>query len=83
MMMIIVLLIEFIYMLRMQMEQNINIFLIKVKNDLENLKNPKIVTEYSNNIQDVYKNIEEFNPDKKRNVVIISDAMVAYIISKT
>ena len=34
-------------------------------NGLKNLKGQKSFTEYSNNMQDVYKNIEEYNPNKK------------------
>ena len=37
--------------------------------------------EYSNDIQDVYKNIEDYNPIKKRNILIIFDDMIADMIS--
>ena len=37
--------------------------------------------EYSNNMQDVYKNIEEYNPDKKHKVLIVFDDMIADMIS--
>ena len=40
------------------------------KTDLENLKNPKILIEYSNNWQDIYMNIE-FNPGRKCNLLIV------------
>ena len=50
--------------------QNINILLKKCKNSgLENLKNPKALVEYSNNMHDVYKNIEKYNLSKKCNVL--------------
>ena len=32
-------------------------------------------------MQDVYKNIEEYNPGKKRKVLILFDDMIAYMIS--
>ena len=32
--------------------------------------------EYSNDMQDVYKNIEDYNPTKKRKVLIILDDMI-------
>ena len=60
-----------------QMKQNINIllknlskdkFLIK-ENGLENLEDPKALTEYSNNMQNVYNNIEEYNPNRKLEVL--------------
>ena len=38
--------------------------------------------EYSNDIQDVYKNIEDDNPIKKRKVLIIFDDMIADMINK-
>ena len=41
-----------------------------VENDLENLQNTKAVIIYSNNMQDVYKNIEEYNPDRECKVLI-------------
>ena len=37
--------------------------------------------EYSNDMQDVYKNIEEYNPGKKRNVLIVFDDMMADMIN--
>ena len=33
--------------------------------------------EYSNDMQDVYKNIDNYNPDKKRKVLIAFDDMIA------
>ena len=37
--------------------------------------------EYSNDMQDVYKNIEDYNPIKKRKVLIVFDDMIADMIS--
>ena len=37
--------------------------------------------EYSNDVQDVYKNIEEYNPIKKRKVLIIFDDMIVDMIN--
>ena len=37
--------------------------------------------DYSNDMQDVYKNIEDYNPIKKRNVLIIFDDMIADMIN--
>ena len=33
--------------------------------------------EYSNDLQDVYENIEDYNPNKKRKVLIVFDNMIA------
>ena len=37
--------------------------------------------EDSNDMQDVYKNIEDYNPDKKGKVLIVFDDMIAYMIN--
>ena len=37
--------------------------------------------EYSNDMQDVYKNIEEYNPGKKRKVLIVLNHMIADMIN--
>ena len=36
--------------------------------------------EYSNDIQDVYKNIKDYNPTKKRKILIVFDDMIADMI---
>ena len=38
---------------------------------------PKAFTEYSKNMQDVYKNIDEYNVDKERKMLIVFDARIA------
>ena len=37
--------------------------------------------EYSNDIQDVYTNIEDYNPIKKRKILIVFDDMIADMIN--
>ena len=37
--------------------------------------------EYSNNMQDIFRNVAEFNPDRKCNVLIIFDNMIDDMIS--
>ena len=44
---------------------------------LNHFNDPKAFVEYSNDMQDVYKNIEDYNPIKKRKVLIIFDDMIA------
>ena len=41
----------------------------------------KCFIEYSTDMQDVFRNIEEYNPGKKRKVSIIFDDMIADMIS--
>ena len=40
----------------------------------------KTFIELSNNMQDVYKNIKEYNPDRKHEVLIVFDDMIADMI---
>ena len=42
----------------------------------------KAFIEYSNNMDDIYKNIEEYNPSKKREKLIVFDDMIADILNK-
>ena len=48
---------------------------------LNHFKDPKACIEYSNDMQGVYKNIEDYNPGKKRKVLIVFDDMIADMIN--
>ena len=48
---------------------------------LDHFDNHKAVIEYSNDMQDVYKNIDDCNPRKKRKVLIVFDDMIADMIN--
>ena len=48
---------------------------------LDYFDDPKAFMEYSNDMQDVYKNIEDYNPIKKRKVLIVFDDMIADMIN--
>ena len=48
---------------------------------LNHFNDPKAFIEYLNDMQDVYKNIEDYNPIKKRKVLIIFDDMIADMIN--
>ena len=41
----------------------------------------KAFIEYSNNINDIYKNIEEYNPNKKRKMLMVFDDVIADMLS--
>ena len=43
----------------------------------EILKNPKVFIDYSQTIDDIYENLEDYNPTKKRTALIVFDDMVA------
>ena len=44
---------------------------------LDHFDDPKAFMKYSNDMQDVYKNIEDYNPGKKLKVLIVFDDMIA------
>ena len=51
------------------------------KGGLNHYDDPKNFIEYSDDMQDVYKNIEKYNPGKKRKVLIFLDDMIADMIA--
>ena len=48
---------------------------------LKHLNDPKDFIKYSNDMQDIYKNIEEYNTDKERKVLIVFDETIADMIN--
>ena len=48
---------------------------------LKHFNDPKAFIEYSNYMQDVYKNIEEYNVDKEHKILIVFDNMIADMIN--
>ena len=48
---------------------------------LKHFNNPKAFVEYSDNMQDVYKNIEGYNIGKKSEILIVFDDMIADMIN--
>ena len=48
---------------------------------LDHFNDPKAFMEYSNDILDFYKNIKDYNPDKKTKVLIVFDDMIADMIN--
>ena len=45
------------------------------------MNDSKVYIEYSNYMDDVYKNIEEYNPNKKRKILIVFDDTIAGMLS--
>ena len=56
--------------------------LIKKKESvgINHFNDPKAFTEYSNDMRDVYKNINYYNPDKENKILIVFDDMIADMI---
>ena len=48
---------------------------------LKYLNDSKAFIEYSNDMDDIYKNIEEYNPNKKRKILIVFDDMIADMLT--
>ena len=47
---------------------------------LKYLNDSKGFIEYSNDMDIIYKNIEEYNPNKKRKILIVSDGMITGVL---
>ena len=58
-------------------------YLIKKREkvELNHFNDLKAFMEYSNDMQDVYKYIEHYNPGKKRKILIVFDDMIADMIN--
>ena len=48
---------------------------------MKHFNDPKAFIEYSNDMQDVYKNIEEYNTDKECEILKVFDDMIADMIN--
>ena len=48
---------------------------------LKYFNDSKVFIEYSNDMDDIYKNIKECNPSKKRKILIVFDDMIADMLS--
>ena len=48
---------------------------------LKHFNDSKAFIEYSNDMDDIYKNIEEYNPNQKRKKSIVFDDMIANMLS--
>ena len=57
-------------------------FLINIRESigLKHFNDPKAFIEYSNDMHDVYKNIDDYNPDKENKILIVFDDMIADMI---
>ena len=49
---------------------------------IKHFNDSKAFTKYLNDMDDIYKNIEEHNPNKKRKILIILDDMIVDGFSK-
>ena len=47
---------------------------------INHFKDPKAFIDYSNDMHDVYQNIDDYNPDKEKKILIVFDDMIADMI---
>ena len=47
---------------------------------INHFNSPKTLTEYSNDMRNVYKNIDDYNSDKKNKILIVFHHMIADMI---
>ena len=57
-------------------------YLIKIREKvgIDHHNDPRAYIEYSNDMHDVYKNIDKYNPDKENKILIVFDDMIADMI---
>ena len=48
---------------------------------LKYFNDPKAFIEYSNDMRDVYNNIDDYNPNKENKILIVFDDMIADVIN--
>ena len=48
---------------------------------LDHFNDPKVFIEYSNDMQDVYENIEDYNLEKEGKILIVFEDMIADMIN--
>ena len=64
------------------MKPNIKLlFSTRENTGLKYFNDSKAFTEFSNDIDDIYKNIEECNLNKKRKILIVFDDMISDMVS--
>ena len=45
------------------------------------MNDSKAFIEYSNDMNDNYKNIKEYNPNKKQKILIVFDDMISHLLT--
>ena len=50
---------------------------------IKNLKDPTPFIEYSNSMDDIFENIDDYNKNRKRKVLIVFDDIISHVMSDT
>ena len=76
-------LVEKIYLYAKYLSEPKYQFLIKKREDagIKNIDDPSTFIEYSDTLDDVYKNIDDYNPKRKREILIVFDDVIADIMT--
>ena len=75
--------IDKIYLYAKYLEEPKYQFFIKKRENagIKNLNDPNAFIEYSNTMDDVYNNIDDYNAKRKRKILIVFDDMIADIVT--
>ena len=74
--------IKFIYTLKIHITQKYQLLLKKKENAvLKHLNGSKVFIEYSNDMQHLYKNIKEYNVNRKHRKLFVFDDIIADMLS--
>ena len=74
--------IDKIYLYAKESEPKYQLLIEKYENaGIKDLNNPSAFIEYSNTMDDVYINIDDYNPKRKRKIIIVFDDMIADIMT--
>ena len=69
-------------MQKIQYKASYQLLINKIKSaDLKYINDSKAFIQYSKDMHDIYKNIGEYNPNKKRKILIVFDDVIADILS--
>ena len=52
-----------------------------MRSKIWNFSDSKVFIRYSNNMDDIYKNIQEHSPNKKQKILIVFDDLIADMLS--
>ena len=75
-------LIKFIYMLKLYMKQNELLVNKRESTDIKHFNDSKAFIEYSNDMNDIYNNIEENNPNKRRKILVVVHKILNPIVTE-
>ena len=73
--------IDKIYLYAKDLEKPKYQFFIEKREKLKDLNNKNAFIEYSNNMVDIYENIEDYNKNRKRKVLIAFNDMISHVMS--